>query len=143
MKITFNGIWPSEKITGVKNDFAELVGEEILSISGAQVGSVYVFLITKSGKAIKLHHYQDCFEYVSVEDVDGDPQDLIGALVTSVEEVCNESQDTEDGTQTWTFYKLETSKGGLVIRWNGESNGFYSESVDICGGRVIEAPEQP
>ena len=116
MKITFNGIWPSEKITDVKNDFEELVGEEILSISGAQVGSVYVLLITKSGKAIKLHHYQDCCEYVSVEDVDGDFQDLIGALVTSAEEVCNESQDTEDGTQTWTLYRLETSKGGLFIR---------------------------
>ena len=32
---------------------------------------------------------------------------------------------------TWTFYKIETNKGGLWVRWLGESNEYYSEEVNV------------
>lgn len=134
MNIEWDESWPPASI-------ADLAGETLVSVTGAEVDSSKdedeVVFITESGKAFKLYHAQDCCEYVRIVDVVMDPGDYAGALVISAEEVVGETMDDDYGTHTYTFYKVETTKGGIWIRWLGESNGYYSESVDVLAGKVI------
>jgi len=87
------------------------------------------------GSRFKMYHSQDCCETVTIEEVIGDLNDLIGSPILEAEEV--ESRGGEPAPRypdswTWTFYKLGTIKGRVTLRWLGESNGYYSEGVDFA-----------
>lgn len=91
------------------------------------------------GRKFKFYHSQDCCENVRIEDVVGDLGDLVGEpILRADEEVSNghpegyvRPQYGYDDSFTWTFYKFATRKGYVDVRWLGESNGYYSESVDF------------
>lgn len=118
-------------------DINELIGKTITKIDG-DVNSDELIFHTNDGK-YKMHHYQDCCERVSIEDIQGDLNDLIDTpVLEAYEETSNENPaDAKKETIeyqdsfTWTFYRLITIKGTVVIRWYGESNGYYSQSVDF------------
>ena len=77
---------------------------------------------------------------MDINDIVGDLQDLVGEPLLLAEEVDGETpvdfnvRDHE--SVTWTFYKFATRKGYVDVRWLGESNGYYSEGVDLFVGRV-------
>lgn len=104
-------------------------------IDGA-VGDEAVTFYVNGLPRLQMYHSQDCCEDVRVEDICGNFLDLIGSPIIEAEEVTYENEPTPDGrtgydSYTWTFYKLGTIKGHVTIRWLGESNGYYSESVYI------------
>jgi hypothetical protein len=107
--------------------FADLVGHTLASVKATD-DEIHFELL--GGKAHRLYHSQDCCENVYVEEIHGDLDDLVGTPILLAEE-SSENNPTASESGTWTFYKLATQKGHVTIRFNGESNGYYSEGVDF------------
>lgn len=97
------------------------------------------------GSVFCMYHEQDCCEGVSIEDIAGDLQDLVGSPIVRAEERSGGIGDNEaeypaktsewggaDESWTWTLYELATNKGSVTIRWYGASNGYYSEAVTLA-----------
>jgi hypothetical protein len=109
----------------------ELLGKTLTCVEGVIGGDTMTFT-TIEGKKYQMYHCQDCCERVVVEDICGELIDLIGSPITQAEESTNQDNPPEyHDSFTWTFYRLATAKGQVVLRWLGESNGYYSESVDF------------
>lgn len=108
---------------------SELTGRVITSVHDLKVGSDLVVIETDKGM-FSMEHIQNCCELVEVEDVVGDPADLIGARILELRESVNEEDDGHESC-TWTFYHIITDKVDIAIRWKGNSNGYYSETVDL------------
>jgi len=97
----------------------------------------------KGGDEVRLHHNgnsyfamyhdQDCCEDVDLYDVVGDLEDLVGSPILMAEEVIDQTHPLNPAARhfTWTFYRFATIKGHVLLRWYGESNGYYSERVTI------------
>lgn len=110
--------------------FEPLIGEIITKIEGTKEGSEEIRFTLENGNILRMYHEQDCCEYVRVEDIGGNIEDLIGKPILLAEEVTNEGDLEWGDTCTWTWYHFATIKGYVTIRWFGESNGYYSERVD-------------
>lgn len=138
------------------SEIKDLKGKILIDIKVDKEEDEIIFT-TNDGEKFKMYHSQDCCEQVSIEDINGDINDLLNSPILVAEEVNsddfnknfedsfklqdgkedyswnykNENGDSMPDSFTWTFYKLATIKGYIDIRWYGESNGYYSESVDF------------
>lgn len=120
------------------NIYTEFSGKTIQEIRGCKKHSDEVTIKFTDGSCLKFYHRQDCCETVLLEDFDVTPEDLVNANIISIEERISNSNENEikplntwDQSYTWSFYVIKTSRFTMTMRWYGESNGWYSETVTI------------
>jgi hypothetical protein len=119
---------------GILVPFSMLLGQTLTRVERTtddQAGDLVLFT-TAEGRRFELYHKQDCCELVRIEDVAGHLDDLVGAPIVLADESSNrDAAPARDESATWTFYRVGTVKGTVVLRWYGQSNGYYSEGVDF------------
>lgn len=113
-------------------NISRMVGRTFTSVTGENGGEEMVFL-AEDGERWRFYHEDDCCETVLIEDIVGDLADLVGSPLVLAEEVSSDDYPAppDADSYTWTFYRFATVRGTVTVRWLGESNGYYSESVDI------------
>ena len=124
----------SDGLKGEEVDFSQLKGKIIVKILGLKKESRWILFVCDDGSEYCLQHHQDCCEYVRIEDIVGDPIDLIGTPILDCYEGSGPTVEYEDNVDDftggmWTFYNIGTFKGYVTLRWLGESNGCYSEKA--------------
>ena len=134
-------------IVDTQKGMAQMLGKTFVQVTGS-VGGYEMLFETAQGERFMFAHSQDCCESVDINDIVGDLQDLVGEPLLLAEEVQGETPvDFDEGDHesvTWTFYKFATRKGYVDVRWLGESNGYYSEGVDLfVEGVVVPGEHQP
>ena len=86
-------------------------------------------LIHLNTHVLEMIHHQDCCETVYLTDVVGSFEDLIGYPLLEVSE-STVNAESSDVSATASYYNFRTVKASVQLRWLGESNGFYSETID-------------
>jgi len=110
-------------------DAAAFFGKTITEIKQIDNSEIH---FTADGKRYKMLHEQDCCESVSIESISGDLQSIVGSpLIQSTEEQQRPEVGQYDDSVTISTFVLATKDSRVVITWRGESNGYYSETVQI------------
>lgn len=115
---------PTNLMTNIK----DLIGKTFTSVTNENDEEL---VFKNEDGSYVFYHDQDCCEHVRIEDIVGDLQDLVGSPILRAEEAMSHDED-DSVCGTWTFYKFATFKGYVDVRWLGESNGYYSEEVDLA-----------
>lgn len=121
----------------------ELVDKTFIMVENTEEGLIFFH---EDGSSVVFYHSQYCCEDVRIVQITGDLDDLVDTPILVAEERVSDDQSLPppenqyvDDSYTWTFYTFRTIKGTVDVQWFGESNGHYSEKVNIEEVSATEA----
>ena len=111
----------------------EVIGKTIKRVDGLEEESELVEIHFTDNTKLRFMHWQSCCENVALNDFEltTSLDKIVGGIINDAREDVSDGDGDDWVSQTWTFYNINTSKGCINMRWLGESNGYYSESVDL------------
>jgi hypothetical protein len=114
-------------------EFSDLVGE-VLDAVDIDKEENQILLTTRSGRKFLIYHEQDCCETVAMHWQDGSFDKLIGKPIVEARDFAVDTGESEIDydSQTTTTLVFRVDDQTVISRWIGDSNGYYSESVDIA-----------
>lgn len=126
-------------------ELSVLIGKTLTSVTNDNKEIVFC---CSDGSEYKLFHNPGriCLEYTlarfgaTIDDIDGDFDDLVGSPIIMAEEVSNDTSDEryrDEDRVRWTFYKFATVKGYVTVRWFGTSE-YYSSSVEFAVLQILK-----
>ena len=110
-------------------EFNDLVGETLTHID-IDPENNEILLTTKSDKKIIIKHDQNCCESVKLVYYSPNWKKLIGKVIVDTSENAVSSMNGYD-SRTDTDLTFSVDDATVITKWVGESNGYYSETVDI------------
>lgn len=112
--------------------FENMIGRTMARVDGG-IGDEVMTFYGEDGSMFRFWYDQDCCATCSINDIAGDLSDLVGTPIVQAELVESEDFPAPENADsyTWSFYKFRTIKGDVTVRWLGESNGYYSETVSF------------
>jgi len=121
------------------SEVKELVGKALSSIEvirDVSNGEDKILFQCDDVTTYIMFHKQSCCESVTIDDICGDLRDLIDTPILEAREDTNNKNPEGIVKECqreflWTFYNFQTAKGHVTIRWYGNSNGYYSVSVNF------------
>lgn len=110
--------------------FDDLIGKTFAAVTVTNGNEEMRFLLP-DGTGWRFYYEYECCASCSIVDIVGNLADIVGLPIVVAEEISSgDAKPPEDAeSYTWTFYRFATVKGTVTVRWLGESNGYYSESV--------------
>lgn len=112
-----------------------LIGLELAEVA-VNAGQDEMTVREVGGRTFRFYHEQECCESVGIYDVQGPLRHLLYSEILDVAETIDRENYPPDVKSphrvesfTWTTYRITTARGTVTIRWFGESNGYYGESV--------------
>lgn len=107
-----------------------------------QKGSDRMDFETTDGRSFLFYHSQECCEFVNINSIQGDLNDLLDSPIlwatediqqnpSFISTLLDWASDRYIDSATLTTFAFTTAKGQVIVRWLGESNGYYSESVSF------------
>lgn len=121
--------------------FSDILGNVVIHYTRSDEELLLYF---SDSTYLSMSHVQDCCETVYLDDVVGNLDSLLFKPILRAEFKSESARDGDDlptnplckipeylESCTWSFYTLATVRGYVDLRWIGESNGYYSESVDL------------